>query len=99
MVTDSPPVFITQTSTESELKGQVETHKPPTTTADTWSVEQNVTQLPLSSPPSIIDDLIKVVTAQPEIGSEIPEENATSLTGKKENNNTEIWCISNSPSL
>ncbi|XP_017313907.2 aggrecan core protein isoform X2 [Ictalurus punctatus] len=81
MVTDSPPVFITQTSTESELKGQVETHKPPTTTADSWSVEQNVTQLPLSSPPSIIDDLIKVVTAQPEIGSEIPEENATSLTG------------------
>ncbi|MCJ8747334.1 hypothetical protein PDJAM_G00152350 [Pangasius djambal] len=85
MVTGSPPVLIMQTSTESELKGEVETHKPPTTTADFLYVEQNVTQLPLSSPPSIIDDFVKVVTAQPDLGVEIPDENATahvmSLTG------------------
>ncbi|XP_026793464.3 aggrecan core protein isoform X1 [Pangasianodon hypophthalmus] len=85
MVTGSPPVLITQTSTESELIGEVETHKPPTTTADFLYVEQNVTLLPLSSPPSIIDDFVKVVTAQPDLGVEIPGENATapvmSLTG------------------
>lgn len=77
MVTGEPSVFITQTSTESELIGEVETHKPPNTTADFLYVEQNVTELPLSSPPSITDDFVKVVTAQPDLGLEIPDKNAT----------------------
>lgn len=87
MVTGGPPVFITQTSTESELIGEVETHKPPNTTAYFQYVEQNVTQPPLSSPPSIIDDFVKVMTVQPDLGLEIRDENATVhgmyLTGKK----------------
>lgn len=86
LVTSRPAVFVPQTSTESELIGEVETYKPPTTTADSLYVEQNVTQLPLPSPPSITDDEVKVVTVQPDLGSEIPDENATapvmSLTGK-----------------
>ncbi|XP_026992705.2 aggrecan core protein isoform X1 [Tachysurus fulvidraco] len=84
LVTVDPPVFITQTSTENELIGEIETHKPPTTTSDFLYVEQNVTQLPLSSPPSVTDDFVNVVTVQPDLG-EIPDENATapviSLTG------------------
>ncbi|XP_046696729.1 aggrecan core protein isoform X2 [Silurus meridionalis] len=64
MGTSGPPVFIPQTSPGSELIGVVETHKPPTTTADLLYVEQEITQLPLSSPPSIIDGFI-AVTAQP----------------------------------
>lgn len=92
MVTGVPPVLIMQASTESELIGEIETHKPPTTTTTTTDflyVEQNVTQLPLSSPPSIIDDLEISVTAQPDLGLQIPGENATenvlSLIGNKIN--------------
>lgn len=77
MVTGAPAVFIMQASTESELIGKVETHKPPTTTVDFLYVDQDVTQLPLSSPPSITDDLEKAVTTQPDLGLEIPDENAT----------------------
>ncbi|TSK19999.1 Aggrecan core protein [Bagarius yarrelli] len=77
LVTGGPAVFITQTSTESELIGEVETHKPPITIPDVLYVEQNVTQLPLSSPPSITDDFINMVTVKPNLGLEIPDENAT----------------------
>lgn len=87
MVTGDLPVLIMQASTESELIGEIETHKPPTTTTDFLYVEQNVTQLPLSSPPSTIDDLEISVTVQPELGLDISDENGTehviSLTGKK----------------
>ncbi|KAM9493378.1 aggrecan core protein isoform 2-T2 [Clarias gariepinus] len=89
MVTDGPPEFIMETSTKSEAIGEVETHKPPTTTADFLYVEQNITQLPLLSPPSTIGDIVEVVTAQPDLGlAKTPgfsDENATepvmSLTG------------------
>lgn len=86
LVTVGPAVFISPTSNENELIGEIETHKPPTTTADFLYVEQNVTQLPLSSPPSVTDDTVNMVTVQPDLGLEIPDENATvpvmSLTGK-----------------
>ncbi|KAK3527979.1 hypothetical protein QTP86_013092 [Hemibagrus guttatus] len=85
LVTVGPAVFISPTSTENELIGEIETHKPPTTTADFLYVEQNVTQLPLSSPPSVTDNFVNMVTVQPDLGVEIPDENATvpvmSLTG------------------
>lgn len=87
LVTGSPAVFITQTSTESELIGEVETHKPPITSPDFLYVEQSNTQQPLSSPPRINDDFLNGVTVQPDLGLEIPDDNATtpnmSLTGKK----------------
>ncbi|XP_060767920.1 aggrecan core protein isoform X2 [Neoarius graeffei] len=86
MVTGGPPVLITQTFTGSEQRlGEIETHKPPSTTADILYVEQGVTQPSLSSPPSITDEFVSMVTAQPDLGLEIPDENTTaheiSLTG------------------
>ncbi|XP_058237977.1 aggrecan core protein isoform X2 [Hemibagrus wyckioides] len=85
LVTAGPAVFISPTSNENELIGEIETHKPPTTTVDFLYVEQNVTQLPLSSPPSVTDDTVNMVTVQPDLGLEIPDENTTvpvmSLTG------------------
>ncbi|KAK1802246.1 hypothetical protein P4O66_021905, partial [Electrophorus voltai] len=80
MMTDRPQQFTKQTITESELQGQVVTHKPLTTTTGLPDTMQNVTQQPLSPPPSAIEDLaelIQGVTARPELGSEIPHENAT----------------------
>uniref|UniRef100_A0A4W4GSY1 Aggrecan a n=1 Tax=Electrophorus electricus TaxID=8005 RepID=A0A4W4GSY1_ELEEL len=80
MMTDHPQQFTKQTITESELQGQVVTHKPLTTTTGLPDTMQNVTQQPLSPPPSAIEDLaelIQGVTARPELGSEIPHENAT----------------------
>lgn len=87
MVTGGPPVLITQAFTGSEQRlGEIETHKPPSTTADILYVEQGVTQPSLSSPPSITDEFVSMVTAQPDLGLEIPDENTTaheiSLTGK-----------------
>ncbi|KAL7831029.1 hypothetical protein SRHO_G00305310 [Serrasalmus rhombeus] len=88
IVTDRPQEFVKRTSTESELLGEVMTHKPLITTVDLTYVEQNVTQLPLLPPPSATDDLtdlIEGVTAQPDLGLEILHENITdavmSLTG------------------
>ncbi|KAL6461491.1 hypothetical protein MHYP_G00296350 [Metynnis hypsauchen] len=80
IVTDRPQEFVKRTSTESELLGEVVTHKPLITTVDLTYVEQNVTQLPLLPPPSATDDitdLIEGVTARPDLGLEILHENIT----------------------
>ncbi|XP_066512964.1 aggrecan core protein-like isoform X2 [Hoplias malabaricus] len=87
MVTDRPQEFLKPSSTESELRGEIVTHKPLTTTAVFTHTEQNVTLLPLSPPPSATEDtdLIQRVTSRPELGLEIPYKNVTdavmSLTG------------------
>ncbi|XP_051557777.1 aggrecan core protein isoform X2 [Myxocyprinus asiaticus] len=80
-VTDSPQVFLRPTSTESELQGEVVTHKPSVTTSvDLSYTELNVTQLPILLPPSsieVITDVVEVVTNRTDLGSEVSRMNET----------------------
>lgn len=73
MVTDRPQE-LKRTFTESELLGEVVTHRPLTTTADFIHAEQTVTLLPLSPPPSATEDITDLMWDQHE------HENITSAT-------------------
>ncbi|XP_072527454.1 aggrecan core protein [Salminus brasiliensis] len=75
MVTDRPQEFIKQTPAESEVIGEVVTHRPLITTTDLTHMEQNITQLPLSPPPSATEDttdLIEGATAATDLGVKVP---------------------------
>ncbi|XP_076853968.1 aggrecan core protein isoform X2 [Brachyhypopomus gauderio] len=80
MVTESPQEVIKKTFTESELLGEVVTHRPLITTAGLPHAMQNDTQQPLSPPPIVTKEPTEPtqgVTPGPELGSEIPRENVT----------------------
>lgn len=67
-VTQSPEVFFRRTTTESEAVGEVETQQP--TIVD---YTEAPTEVPLPQPPNVtelITELIKSVTAQPDVGRE-----------------------------
>lgn len=54
-ITERPQVFLKPTSTESEVQGEVITHKPSVTTSVTPSYITHDTLLPLLPPPSSTD--------------------------------------------
>uniref|UniRef100_A0A3B4V8X5 Aggrecan core protein n=1 Tax=Seriola dumerili TaxID=41447 RepID=A0A3B4V8X5_SERDU len=67
-VTQSPEVFFMRTTTESEAIGEVETQQP---TVVDFTYTDSPTELPLPQPPNateLITDLIKSVTARPDVG-------------------------------
>ncbi|XP_056240571.1 aggrecan core protein-like isoform X1 [Seriola aureovittata] len=67
-VTQSPEVFFMRTTTESEAIGEVETQQP---TVVDFTYTDSPTELPLPQPPNateLITDLIKPVTARPDVG-------------------------------
>ncbi|XP_058486379.1 aggrecan core protein-like isoform X1 [Solea solea] len=65
-VTETPEIFLRRTTTESEAVGEVEIQRP---TVVDFTVSP--TELPLPQPPTVTDlitDLIKSVTARPDVG-------------------------------
>lgn len=103
-VTEGPEIFLRNATRESELKGEVATQQPVnitgmeglgTVTVDLIGAGDNVTEFPLSPPPSFTEDYLNItgieeeiigqVTAVPELGGEITPENHTesvpSVTG------------------
>ncbi|XP_066505735.1 aggrecan core protein [Hoplias malabaricus] len=74
-VTSSPAAFSESLTTEGEVRGEVVTQEP-------WNTTTMETPLPL--PPTIIgnttevvEDVISIVTARPELGFELPEDNVS----------------------
>ncbi|XP_051510327.1 aggrecan core protein-like isoform X2 [Myxocyprinus asiaticus] len=80
-ITDSSQVFLKHASTESELKGEVVTHKPSmTTSVDSSYTVLNITQLPLLPPLSstgVITDIVEGVSNRTDLESEVSRMNET----------------------
>ncbi|XP_048825478.1 aggrecan core protein [Brienomyrus brachyistius] len=75
-VTDGPEVFLRNATREIELKGEVVTQEPvnitgtdgmETVTSDLIGAGDNVTELPLSPPPSITEDYLNITGIEEEI--------------------------------
>lgn len=80
-ITESPQVFLKPTSTKSELQGEVVTYKPPvTTSAEFPYTALNISQLPLSPPPSSVEevtDIVEGVTDRTDLGSDLSHLNGS----------------------
>ncbi|XP_067293572.1 aggrecan core protein isoform X2 [Pseudorasbora parva] len=80
-ITESPQVFLKPTSTESELQGKVVTYKPAATTSVEFPYTAlNISQLPLSPPPSSaeeVTDIMEGVTDRTDLGSDLSHLNGS----------------------
>uniref|UniRef100_A0A673H7B6 Aggrecan core protein n=1 Tax=Sinocyclocheilus rhinocerous TaxID=307959 RepID=A0A673H7B6_9TELE len=80
-ITESPQVFLKPTSTKSELKGEVVTYKPSVTTSVEFPYTAlNISQLPLSPPPSsaeVVTDIVEGITDRTDLGSDLSHLNET----------------------
>ncbi|XP_043101449.1 aggrecan core protein isoform X2 [Puntigrus tetrazona] len=76
-ITESPQVFLKPTSTESELQGKVVTYKPSVTTSVEFPYTAlNISQMPLSPPPSSVDT-VEGVTDRTDLTSDLSHVNET----------------------
>ncbi|KAG1955704.1 aggrecan core protein [Pimephales promelas] len=73
--TETPKVFLKPTSTENELQGEVVTYKPAVTTSVEFPYTAlNISQLPLSPPPSstgVVMDIVEGVADKTDLGSDL----------------------------
>lgn len=77
-ITESPQVFLKPTSTKSELQGEVVTYKPSVTTSVEFPYTAlNISQLPLSPPPSSVEDIVEGVTDRTDLGSDLSHLNGS----------------------
>ncbi|XP_048041130.1 aggrecan core protein isoform X1 [Megalobrama amblycephala] len=80
-ITESPQVFLKPTSTKSELQGEVVTYKPSVTTSVEFPYTAlNISQLPLSPPPSsveVVTDTVEGVTDRTDLGSDLSHLNGS----------------------
>ncbi|XP_051754955.1 aggrecan core protein isoform X2 [Ctenopharyngodon idella] len=80
-ITESPQVFLKPTSTKSELQGEVVTYKPSVTTSVEFPYTAlNISQLPLSPPPSsveVVTDIVEGVTNRTDLGSDLSHLNGS----------------------
>uniref|UniRef100_A0A673IFM5 Aggrecan core protein n=1 Tax=Sinocyclocheilus rhinocerous TaxID=307959 RepID=A0A673IFM5_9TELE len=76
-ITERPQVFLKPTSPESELQGKVVTYKPSVTTGVEFPYTAlNISQLPLSPPPSSVDT-VEGVTDGTDLASDLSRLNET----------------------
>ncbi|CAM4527506.1 unnamed protein product [Leuciscus chuanchicus] len=80
-ITESPQVFLKPTSTGNELQGEVVTYKPAVTTSVEFPYSAlNISQLPLSPPPSsagVVMDTVEGVTDRTDLGSDLSHLNGS----------------------
>jgi len=80
-ITETPKVFLKPTSTENELQGKVVTYKPAVTTSVEFPYTAlNISQLPLSPPPSstgVVMDIVEGVTDRTDLGSDLSHLNGS----------------------
>lgn len=95
-ITESPQVFLKPTSRNSEVQGEVVTYKPSvTTSAEFPYTALNISQLPLSPPPSSVDT-VERVTDRTDLSTDLSRLNETeaimSTTGmyRYENNTVQM---------
>lgn len=80
-ITESPQVFLKPTSTGNELQGEVVTYKPAVTTSVEFPYSAlNISQLPLSPPPSsagVVVNIVEGVTDRTDLGSDLSHQNGS----------------------
>jgi len=80
-ITETPKVFLKPIPTENELQGKVVTYKPAVTTSVEFPYTAlNISQLPLSPPPSstgVVMDIVEGVTDRTDLGSDLSHLNGS----------------------